>query len=207
MLFLLFSMVTGPTDTELVERFKGGDRSAFNLIVSRYQHRVYTLAIRWMGNEQIASEVSQDVFLALFRSLHNFRGDSQLSTWIYRVVINHCKNRKLYRRRRHTDRHEPLEGDRQDDDEGPKRQIAGDGPAPDAGVHQSEAELIIRNALEQLPEDQRQIIVLRDVEDLAYEEISELMGLPRGTVKSRLHRARAHLAKILNRSIDKEDVV
>ena len=200
-------MVTGPPDSELVDRFKSGDRRAFDELVRRYQHRVFTLAMRWMGDEQIASEVAQDVFIALFRSLKNFRGDAQLSTWIYRVVINHCKNRKQYRRRRKMTRHEPLEGDRGKDDDGPKRQLAGDGPMPDAAVHQTDAERLIRDALEQLPEDQRQIIVLRDIEDLSYEEISELLDLPRGTVKSRLHRARAQLARVLNRSVDKADVL
>ena len=200
-------MVTGPPDSELVERFKSGDRRAFDELVRRYQHRVFTLAMRWMGDEQIANEVAQDVFIALFRSLKNFRGDAQLSTWIYRVVINHCKNRKQYRRRRKMSRHEPLEGDRNDDDDGPKRQIAADGPLPDAAVHQSDAERLIREALEQLPEEQRTIIVLRDIEDLSYEEISELLGLARGTVKSRLHRARAQLARILGRQVTPKDVM
>ena len=90
--FCAIAMVVGPSDAELVERFKGGDRSAFNEIVQRYQHRVFTMCMRKMGNEQVASEVAQDVFVALFRALGRFRGDSQLSTWIYRVVINHCKN-------------------------------------------------------------------------------------------------------------------
>ena len=142
-----------------------------------------------------------------FRSLKNFRGDAQLSTWIYRVVINHCKNRRQYRRRRHMTRHEPLEGDRQDDEDGPKRQLAGEGPLPDAQVHQTDAERLIRDALAQLPEEQRAIIVLRDIEDQSYEEISDLLDLPRGTVKSRLHRARAQLAKILARQVKAEDVL
>jgi len=198
--------VTGPPDNELVERFKSGDRRAFDEIVRRYQHRVFTLAMRWMGDEQIASEVAQDVFIALFRSLANFRGDAQLSTWIYRVVVNHCKNRRQYRRRRKMSRHEPLEGDRPDD-EAPRRQIAGEGPMPDASVHQSDAERLIQEALEQMDEDQRAIIVLRDIEDLSYEEISELLELPRGTVKSRLHRARAQLARILGRKVQAPDVM
>lgn len=199
-------MVTGPSDHELVERFKGGDRRAFDEIVRRYQHRVFTLAIRWMGDEQIANEVAQDVFIALFRSLKNFRGDAQLSTWIYRVVVNHCKNRRQYRRRRHMNRHESIDGDRRDED-APKRQYAHDGPAPDSAVHQSDAERLIREALDQLDEEQRAIIVLRDIEDLSYEEISELLELPRGTVKSRLHRARAQLARILARQVKPDDVL
>ena len=203
---LLLAMVHHPSDTELVSRFKEGDRQAYTEIVRRYQDRVYSLCFRWMKNDQVAREVAQDVFLALYRALPKFRGDAQLSTWIYRVVINHCKNKKLYRRRRHTDFHEPLEGRRVDDDQ-PARQIASDGPGTDSRVHQSEAEVLVREALGQLDEEQRMIIVMRDVEDRGYEEIAELLELNRGTVKSRLHRARATLAKVLSRKIDKRDVI
>lgn len=206
MLFAILAMVSGPSDAELVERFKGGDRRAYGEIVKRYQHRVYGLCLRWMGDEAVAQEVAQDVFLALFRSLDRFRGDAQLSTWIYRVVVNHCKNRRLYRIRRAVDRHEPLEGDREDED-APKRQLAGDDPPPDTGLHRTQAEALIQVALQELDEEQRSIIVLRDVEDLSYEEIADLLGLPRGTVKSRLHRARAQLARVLSKKIGKEDVI
>lgn len=205
-MLMLLSMVMGLSDADLVQRFKEGDRSAFAEIVRRYQDRVYSLCLRWMSDEQIAQEVAQDVFIALFRALGRFRGDARLSTWIYRVVINHCKNRRLYRKRRHLSQHEPLEGTRRDDDV-PARQIAATGPGSDVSVHHSEAELLIREALEQLDDEQRQIIVLRDIEDLSYEEISEILGLARGTVKSRLHRARAQLGRVLQRKIGKEDVV
>jgi len=206
-MLMLLAMVHHPSDAELVSRFKEGDRSAYTEIVRRYQDRVYSMCLRWMRNDQVAREVSQDVFLALYRSLAKFRGDAQLSTWIYRVVINHCKNKKLYRRRRHVDFHEPLEGKRATDDDQPARQFAHEGPGTDAQTHQSEAEILVREALESLDEEQRTIIVLRDVEDLGYEEIAELLGLARGTVKSRLHRARAQLAKVLSRKIDKRDVI
>lgn len=203
---LLLAMVGHPSDAELVSRFKQGDRHAYTEIVRRYQDRVFTLCMRWMRNDQVAREVAQDVFLSLYRALPEFRGDAQLSTWIYRVVINHCKNKRMYRQRRHMDAHEPLEGRRTDEDV-PARQLAHDGPGADAGVHQSEAEVLIREALDLLDEEQRAIIVLRDVEDLDYEQIAELLGLARGTVKSRLHRARAQLARVLSRRIDERDVI
>ncbi len=202
---MLLAMAVHYLDAELVRRFKQGDQSAFASIVERYQDRVYTQSYRWMGDRQIAEEVAQDVFLALFKSLHNFRGDARLSTWIYRVVINHCKNRKLYRKRRHTDRHEPLEGTRGDDD-APKRQIAADQPGTDADTHRSEAADLVRDALQRLDPEQRRIIVLRDVQDLSYEEIAEILGLARGTVKSRLHRARSTLASVLSEKISTEDI-
>jgi RNA polymerase sigma-70 factor (ECF subfamily) len=205
MWMMMLALVGSVSDAELVRRFKGGDRAAYSAIVERYQHRVYTLCARWMGNDRIAEEVAQDVFLALYRSLADFRGDAQLSTWIFRVAINHCKNRKQYRRRRAEDQHEPLEG--LGDDDGPKRQLAADGPPPDAGLHRDEAELLVREGLAALDDEQRAIIVMRDVDDRSYEEIAEILDLPRGTVKSRLHRARAELAKLLSRKIGKQDVV
>lgn len=204
MLMALLAMVAGPSDAELVRRFKEGDRSAYSEIVRRYQHRVFTQCIRWMGDEAVAEEVAQDVFLALFRSLAEFRGDAQLSTWIYRVVVNHCKNRRLYRKRRATERHEPLEGTGRDDE--PQRQIAADQPDTDWSMHRGEAEILVRDALSKLDDEQRSIIVMRDVEDLSYEEIADVLEVPRGTVKSKLHRARAELAKVLSRKISKQDV-
>lgn len=205
MLLMILANLGGPSDAELVTRFKEGDKHAYAEIVRRYQHRVFTQCLRWMGDQQIAEEVAQDVFLALFRSLQNFRGDSQLSTWIYRVVVNHCKNRRLYRKRRAEDRHEPLEGDSQDDEK-PQRQLAADQPDTDSLTRKDEAEALLREGLEKLDEDQRAIIVMRDVEDMAYEEIADILGVPRGTVKSKLHRARAELARILGRKLGREDV-
>jgi RNA polymerase sigma-70 factor, ECF subfamily len=201
---MLLAMVRSPSDIELVRRFKEGDRSAYAEIVRRYQDRVYTMCLRWMKDPHIAEEVAQDVFLALFRALDRFRGDAQLSTWIYRVVINHCKNRRLYRQRRHTNKHEPLEGTRNDDM--PDRQIPSDGPGTDALTHLTEAQLLVQEGLEKLDEEQRQIIVLRDLQDLSYDEIGGILDLPRGTVKSRLHRARAQLAAVLSTKINLEDI-
>lgn len=197
--------MTQVPDAELVRRFKEGDRAAYAEIVHRYKDRVFTLCLRWMGDRQIAEEVAQDVFLALFRSLPSFRGESQLSTWVFRVVVNHCKNRRLYRKRRMTDQHESLEGDR--DDDLPARQIASDGPPTDAPLRAAQAEALLQEALNALDEEQRHIIVLRDVQDQSYEEIADILGLPRGTVKSRLHRARAELAAMLARKIKKEDLL
>jgi RNA polymerase sigma-70 factor (ECF subfamily) len=192
------------TDAELVRRFREGERDAFSEIVERYQHRVFTLCLRWMGDREIAAEVAQDVFLALYRSLPGFRGDALLSTWIVRVTINHCKNRRLYRRRRQEERHEPLDGE--PDDEGPARQLPSDDPGPDAPLRARQAGDLLQRGLDSLEEETRQIVVLRDVQDLSYEEIGDLLGLPRGTVKSRLHRARAELAHILSRWMGREDL-
>lgn len=205
MLLALLGMALGPTDDELVRRFREGEVSAYSDLVMRYQDRVYGQCLRWMGNPRIAEEVAQDVFLAIYRALPRFRGESRVSTWIFRITVNHCKNRKLYRNRRKFESHEPLEGIPRDDD-GPSRQIPSQGPGTDQGSHRSEAEEILNEALSRLDEDQRTIILLRDIQDLSYEEISEILDLPRGTVKSRLHRARAELTKLVSRNIGTEDI-
>lgn len=195
----------GPVpDAELVRRFSEGDRAAYAEIVRRYQDRVYSLCLRWMGEREQAMEVAQDVFLALYKSLPTFRGDSQLSTWVFRVVVNHCKNRRLYKRRRHEDQHEPLDGD--DRDDRPAREFAHPGAGTDAGVHAQEASRLLEEGLAKLDDESRQIVLLRDQQDLSYEEIADILGLPRGTVKSRLHRARLELAGILGRKIGREDL-
>jgi RNA polymerase sigma-70 factor (ECF subfamily) len=201
---LLLAMGSRSSDTELVRRFKAGDREAFSVLANRHQHRVYGLCLRMLGSSQEAEEVSQDVFLSLYRALPRFRGDSKLTTWMYRVTLNHCKNHELYRRRRGHGRHEPLDGTRED---GPPRELPHHGPATDASVHRLEAGDLLQDALNQLDDDHRKIVLLRDVEDLSYEEISDLLDIPRGTVKSRLHRARAELARRLNRQVDRADVL
>ncbi|MFZ5479685.1 MAG: RNA polymerase sigma factor [Myxococcota bacterium] len=197
--------LVGPTDVELVERFREGDRAAFSEIVRRYQDRVYTLCYRWLGEPESAEEVAQDVFLALFRSLSGFRGESRLSTFVFRVAINHCKNKKLYRARRGFGRHDAL-GPSADPDE-PEREVPSEGPAPDRGVDVAQAQRLVSAALDELDEDHRQVLLLRDVEDLSYDEIADILDIPRGTVKSRIHRARAELATLLTRRVSGKDVL
>lgn len=196
--------VAGPTDADLVDRFQHGDRRAFDEIVRRYQDKVYGLCRRWLDDAEGAEETAQDVFIALYRSLPGFRGESQLSTWVFKVTLNHCKNHRLYRNRRGYRRHETIGGKPEED--APERQIADDGAGTDSAVHRGEAEALVRYALAQLDEEHRQILLLRDVEDLAYEEIGDILDLPRGTVKSRIHRARAELAAVLARKIGREDI-
>ncbi|MCK6513802.1 sigma-70 family RNA polymerase sigma factor [Myxococcota bacterium] len=204
----LLAMTLGVTsDEELVRRFGSGDRSAFSELVRRYQSRVYSLCFRWLRDPAKAEEVAQDVFIALYKSLADFRGESKLSTWIFRVATNHCKNRLVYGNRRREDRHESIDAPVGGDDDGPVKQYAIDAPGPDASINRAEASRLLQAALDALDDDQREIVLLRDVDDLSYEEIAELLQLPKGTVKSRLHRARAELARRLSRKVGLEDVV
>jgi RNA polymerase sigma-70 factor (ECF subfamily) len=202
---MLLGVLSGPSDEDLVRRVQQGDSSAFGELVLRYQDRIYTVCLRQLGERTLAEEVAQDVFLSAFRALGNFRGDAKLSTWLFRIAINQCKNKRLYNRRRAHGRHEPLDGEPHPDR--PARQLAHPERGPDAGVHRSEAERLLAEALQELEPDYRSIIVLRDIEDLAYDDIAEALGIARGTVKSRLHRARAQLARLLSRNLKKDDVL
>ncbi len=194
-------------DAELVSRFQGGDRRAFDAIVTRYQARIYSLCLRWLADSEAAEEQAQDVFVAAFRALGAFRNECSLSTWLFRIAVNHCRNQRLYRMRRGYGRHEAFDAPR-DDDDGPMRQIADENaPLADRGVHAHEAGSLIQSALAELDDEHRQILILRDVEDLAYEDIADILDLPRGTVKSRIHRARAELATKLGRRVRAADVL
>jgi RNA polymerase sigma-70 factor (ECF subfamily) len=202
---MLMGVISGPTDEELVRRVQQGDSAAFGELVTRYQDRIYTVCLRQLGDRTLAEEVAQDVFMSAFRAMNNFRGDAKLSTWLFRIAINQCKNKKLYNRRRAHGRHEPLEG--QPHPDRPAREFAHPDRGPDAGVHRTEAEKHLAEALQELEPDYRTIVVLRDVEDLAYDDIADALGIARGTVKSRLHRARAQLARLLSRNLKREDIL
>ena len=200
MILLLLGMVNRVSDEELVRRFKDGRRDAFSEIVRRYQDRVYGVCLRFFGGDAaLAEDVAQDVFIALFKSLEGFRGDSLLSTWITRVALNHCKNKELYRKRRGHGRTESIDAPQGDDDE-PIRQLADSGPGTDDPLRQAQAERILAEGLASLDDEHREVLLLRDVEELSYEEIAEILDLPKGTVKSRIHRARNDLRKRLFRS-------
>ena len=199
----MFGLALGPTDEELVRRFKNGDTGAFSTLLDRYQDRVYSLCLRWLSDAQEAEEVAQEVFVSIFRALHGFRGESKLSTWVFRVATNHCRNHRLHLQRRARNRHEPLEGT---NPEAPDRQLPHPGPGTDRGAMRSEASQTLLQAIEGLEEGHRAVVLLRDVQDLSYEEISDILDLPTGTVKSRLHRARTELARRLRARLGPEDI-
>lgn len=204
MIALLLAAVTHSSDAVLIQRFKNGDRSAFSELLDRHQDRVYGICFRWLGNQQAAEEVAQEVFVSLFRSLERFRGDSKFSTWLYRVTVNHCKNQHMHRTRRGHGRHESLDSAPED---APVRQLPSTDRGADSGAMQTDAERVLQAGLAALDEEHRQIILLRDLEDLSYEEISSLLDLPKGTVKSRLHRARTELARQLSFRMTAADVI
>jgi RNA polymerase sigma-70 factor (ECF subfamily) len=169
-------------DDELVARFLAGDQAAFTALVHRHERRVYNLALRMLGREEDAKDAAQDAFLNALRKLSSVRGQAAFTTWMHRVTMNTCYD--ILRKRRR----EPLLEDPPDDI--PSR-VTGD---PASRVADA---IDVQRALVQVPLDFRAVLILHDVQDLAYEDIAEILGIPVGTVKSRLHRGRVALARLL----------
>jgi RNA polymerase sigma-70 factor, ECF subfamily len=192
----------------LVRRLRAREESAFNEIVRLYQHKVFNLVFRMLGDRAEAEDLAQDVFVTVFRSVEQFRGESKFSTWLYRVAANHCKNRLKYLGRRHQKQTSSYE-----DAVDAGRDPQGEGDAlssgampggervarPDELLEGYELEKLVQAAIASLDEEHRLLVVLRDIEELSYEEIVVITGLPEGTVKSRLHRARLALREKLER--------
>jgi RNA polymerase sigma-70 factor (ECF subfamily) len=182
------------SEERFIERLVSHDERAFNELVQAYEQRVYRLVFRMLGRRDEAEDMAQEVFVQVFKAIGTFRGDSKLGTWIYRIAVNLCKNRIKYLGRRHTSDEEELEpvAERSALDE-KKSSAVGETSRPDQVVEGYQIEKIVQECMAALEADFREVLVLRDVEDLSYEELCEVTGLPDGTVKSRLHRARAML--------------
>jgi RNA polymerase sigma-70 factor, ECF subfamily len=172
-------------DEELLARFRGGDGTAFDEIVTRYERRVFSIAIRICRHHDDARDVTQDVFITALRTLGSFRGDAQLSTWLHRVTVNASLDLVRKRQRR----------------EGPGLEEVGDkpdeAPGPEAAAIGSVRAREVHAALGRIPADQRAVIVLHDLQGLDYAEVAAAVEVPVGTVKSRIHRARLALAREL----------
>ncbi|MBK8171508.1 MAG: sigma-70 family RNA polymerase sigma factor [Sandaracinaceae bacterium] len=181
-------------EEKLVERLRKRDEAAFTELMELYQVKVFHLLFRMLGDKEEARDVAQDVFYTVFKSIDSFRGDSKLSTWIYRVATNHCKNRiKYLGRRARGQKQEFNELSEQDSVESATMQTSSKIDRPDQVAEGKETESIVQRALSSLDEEHRTLVVMRDIEGMSYEEIQSITGLPEGTVKSRLHRARLAL--------------
>ena len=180
-------------EDRLIRKLQERDESAFRELVEQYGDRVYNMTYRMLGSAEEAEDLAQEVFITVFKSIDSFRGESKFSTWLYRITANHCKNRIKYLARRH-DRSKS-EFDEALDPQTAAAAIAVPRGAvrPDVQLQGVELEQTLQELIAELDEEQRVLVVLRDIEELSYEEIVEITGLPEGTVKSRLHRARLAL--------------
>jgi len=180
----------GHREAALIERCAAGEPTACAELVSGHERMVYQLALHLLGDRDEALDLSQEVFFSVFRTIRNFRGQSALKTWIYRIVINQARNRQRWWRRRHKadqvslDQHVAAHGDLPQ---------PGDHTAPDRAYARKQLAERLWSALDHLPFDQRTVVVLREIDGLSYEEIADSLGVAIGTVKSRLTRARQTL--------------
>jgi RNA polymerase sigma-70 factor (ECF subfamily) len=180
----------GGREAALIQRCAARDEDACAELVSEHQRMVYQLSLNLLGDHNEALDLSQEVFLRVFRTIHNFRGQSALRTWIYRIVVNQARNRQRWWRRRHRSQQVSLDEHIRDHGDVPAKRTSGD---PDTLLNRKELAEQIRAALDDLPFDQRTAVVLREIDGLSYEEIGYSLGIAVGTVKSRLARAREAL--------------
>jgi RNA polymerase sigma-70 factor, ECF subfamily len=185
------------TDEELVARAIGGDETAYGKLVTRYSNYVYTIAVRIVGNESDAEDVAQEAFVRAYRALPRFRGDSKFSSWLYRIAANRALTHLKRRRRRvaavdiGAGPHVEAEASQVD---------CRDSDRPDHAVMDSEFRSRVRAAVAELPEQYRVVVTLFYLEERSYKEVAETLGIPMGTLKTHLHRARFLLREILTAS-------
>jgi RNA polymerase sigma-70 factor, ECF subfamily len=176
-------MNTATTDEQMVERALSGDPEAFGEIVRRWERRIFALAFGMLGREEDARDATQETFLAAFRNLRGFRGEAKVSSWLHRIAVNQC----ITRQRRSKVRSETAL-----DDEAEKNAAVFISPlevSPASAVENREQSMAVRRAVCALPPDLRQVVVMKEFEELTFQEISEVLDVPLSTVKSRLYTA------------------
>lgn len=190
-------------DLSLVELCRGGQTEAFGALVCRYQDRLYPTILRLIGSSEDAEDVLQDAFVRAFERLDQFHGDSSFYTWIYRIAVNLALSG--YRRRQVR---VPLKRSRTGSVPGASEPADLSAEAdPTISLERAEREKIVENALERLGPEHRAVVILKDFDGHRYEEISAILDIPVGTVRSRLHRARCELRELLRDLVDEEHSV
>lgn len=188
--------------SDAVRRAQEGDPAAFDELVLAYQDRIYNLINRMVGDADEAYDLLQDTFVKAYRALASFRRDARFSTWIYRIAVNACLSR--HRKQAVRKRHAPVSLDQgyRTADGGEVRPDPPDvSREPARETTRRETQVLVRQAIDALDDDYRLVVLLRDMEGYSYEEIQEILGCPIGTVRSRLHRARAELGRKLKRAM------
>jgi RNA polymerase sigma-70 factor (ECF subfamily) len=174
-------------DQQIVERVQRGDKNAYGLLVTKYQHKVSYLVSRYVKNSGDVADVTQEAFIKAYRALPNFRGDSAFYTWLYRIAVNSAKNYLVSQGRK-----PPAS-----DVDAEEADALKENNSPEKSLMSEQMEKLLFEAMEKLPEDLRMAISLRELEGLSYEDIANIMDCPVGTVRSRIFRAREALDKVI----------
>lgn len=184
---------SGQVDEELVRRVQRGDKKAFDILVLKYQHKIVQLINRYIRDQHEALDIAQDTFIKAYRALPTFRGESAFYTWIYRIAINTAKNHIATRSRRPSDDDIDIETAEQFESAAGLR----DQETPEGVLLSEELARVIQLALDELPDELRTAVSLRELDGLSYDEIADVMNCPVGTVRSRIFRAREAIDKKL----------
>ena len=186
-------MLTNLTDAELVELAVSGNTDAFGEIVGRWERKIFALCFGMLGSEDDAKDAAQETFIAAYRNLSGFRGDAKLSSWLHRIAVNQC----LTIKRRAKARSEEFIDD--DSETSDRRFVAAPAKSPARVTEQTERQKLVRQAVTSLPVELREVVVMKEFEEMTFQEISETLDLPLSTVKSRLYTALKQLKMKLER--------
>ena len=190
------------SDLLLVQRAVAGNQRAFELLVLKYQRRVARLVARMVRDSDLVDDVVQETFIRAYRALHQFRGEAQFYTWLYRIAVNTAKKALVDLRRNPVMNESALRGRDDDDETSPVSNELSSDETPETVLAAKEIGEAVNSAMEALPEDLRQAVTLREIEGLSYDEIAEVMNCPIGTVRSRIFRARETIAERLRPLLD-----
>jgi RNA polymerase sigma-70 factor, ECF subfamily len=186
----ILSPAQDDSDLLLVQRAVEGNQRAFELLVLKYQRRVARLVARMVRDSDLVDDVVQETFIRAYRALHQFRGEAQFYTWLYRIAVNTAKKALVDLRRNPVMNESALRGRDDDDETSPVSNELSSDETPETVLAAKEIGEAVNSAMEALPEDLRQAVTLREIEGLSYDEIAEVMNCPIGTVRSRIFRAR-----------------
>lgn len=192
------AQIAPDVDQQLVERVQKGDKRAFDLLILKYQHKIFAVISRFIRDHSEVQDVAQDAFIKAYRALPNFRGESAFYTWMYRIAINTAKNYLVARNRR------PPATDLEVEDAEfySGNEAMHEMNTPESNLMRDELQAVIDLAFQELPEDLRRAVTLREIDGLSYEEIAVAMDCPIGTVRSRIFRARESIDKKIQPLID-----
>ncbi len=187
------SNISEQEDKRLIKAFLDNDMAAFDKLVVKYKNMIFNLCFRFLNDYDEADDCAQDTFVKVYRSLNGFKFEASFSTWLYRIALNTCKNKVASLKYRLEKQMVRLDKPRQSDNGDYQMEVGDNKHSPEIVVERKEQGLQLQNAIDSLPAKQKQMILLRDVEGLAYDQISEITGDKLGTVKSKLARAREML--------------
>jgi RNA polymerase sigma-70 factor (ECF subfamily) len=186
-------------ESVLIRKAKNGDIHAFENLIENHRKRVYNIAFKMLHNQEDAYDITQEVFIRVFKSMKEFREEASFSTWIYRITKNACLDELRKRKNKAT---VSMDEDLETEDGTIKRQVEDCSPGPDALYESMELRDIVRTAIGHLSDEHKFVIILRDLRGFSYEEIAKVLECPEGTVKSRINRARKALKEILQRRME-----